>query len=714
MSFSFRNIFSPDDSEADPIVGNGLPGGFSAPPGSTADPRGNLGGGAKRESTAKGQVLIASELLPLIPPAIVAQSGIPMEREIEIPLPEDGSLDVKLSTLYRLCPELFAAEITPLNDSTITLPLRIGATSEVPLKSAKPGFEIHGGEGSGPAFWSPLGAGAQTGTAAEGIMKEKNPASPPVENAFSAGAAAAGKSPGVVPGHVESPAGSGFKTPGGFDAPSGPAKNAFGAGPVPSPGPSIPTTDGASGFFGFQGAPQAKDESVERESKSPANPFESDQGFSTLFSKQAEKDLSIPPPQGGGGFSGGTAKAESEGIWGAMFRGDLEEEEVDESVPFANIGQLLNGQLLKEGAAQTKPAPDVAPGPEKAVFEPAFGFSEPKATPPQMEAEPNGFSAPKAPELAADPFAGFTAPKTSAISTEPAAAAPVENEPVSGFTGFVAVPSESKTETPALREEAKFDVAWSFERPTGAEEASAVVSPDEVPVESAAHDEEPTTPGPVGNEPSAGFVSSGFESPNPVAAKIDEPESAPAEDSPPVVPPTAEPVLMESASAPGESKSVSVVPQAVVPAEPLRQPSSTPLSAPVSGEGDDLRDLELRAIFSTSENFTLSMLARKIVGLPGIASCSLSTPGKLVQASRREENRLGNQAREMVDTLRNLAKLTGLPEAKTFTLQTDRGIVSLFLEEDHCVCVNQEGASFEPGVREKLILIARCLKRLRD
>ncbi|MCB1204649.1 MAG: hypothetical protein KDN18_10345 [Verrucomicrobiae bacterium] len=147
---------------------------------------------------------------------------------------------------------------------------------------------------------------------------------------------------------------------------------------------------------------------------------------------------------------------------------------------------------------------------------------------------------------------------------------------------------------------------------------------------------------------------------------------------------------------------------------PVVQPQSQPEPVTESGEGTDLRDLEFRAIFSTSETFTLSMLARKIVSLPGIASCSLSTPGKLVQASRREENRLGNQAREMVETLRSLAKLTGLPEAKTFTLQTDRGIVSLFLEGDHCVCVNQEGPAFEAGVREKLILIARCIHRLRD
>jgi hypothetical protein len=147
----------------------------------------------------------------------------------------------------------------------------------------------------------------------------------------------------------------------------------------------------------------------------------------------------------------------------------------------------------------------------------------------------------------------------------------------------------------------------------------------------------------------------------------------------------------------------------------------TPVVAPAlatpavpADDDDELRDLEMRAIFSTSERFNLPMVARKVVARPGINSCSLSTSFKIVHASRSDETRLGNEAREMISTLRSLAKLTGLPEARTFTLQTDRGIVSLFLEGDCCVSVNQESATFQPGVREKLILIARSIGKLRD
>jgi hypothetical protein len=127
-----------------------------------------------------------------------------------------------------------------------------------------------------------------------------------------------------------------------------------------------------------------------------------------------------------------------------------------------------------------------------------------------------------------------------------------------------------------------------------------------------------------------------------------------------------------------------------------------------------LRDLELRAIFSTDENFTLSAVAKKVVGLEGIEGCALATKTKLVQASKTEQSRLGSEAREMIGTIRNLAKLTGLPEARSFTLHADRGTVSIFLEGDCCVTVNHSSSEFRPGVKEKLILIARSIHKLED
>ena len=129
---------------------------------------------------------------------------------------------------------------------------------------------------------------------------------------------------------------------------------------------------------------------------------------------------------------------------------------------------------------------------------------------------------------------------------------------------------------------------------------------------------------------------------------------------------------------------------------------------------ESLRDLEFRAIFSTDESFTLSKVARRVISLTGIQGCALATPTRIVQASRSEKSRLGDEAKEMIDTIRNLAKLTGLPEARSFTLHTDRGTVSIFLEGDCCLTVNHDSGSFEPGVKEKLILIARSIHKLTE
>ncbi len=587
MSFLFRNIFSPDDSEFEGSPENGVPGGFSSP-GEVPQGRGNLEPG--KTTVERGQTFLASELLPLIPTAIVADSGIPMEKEILVPVPADGSLDVKLSTLYQLCPELFAAEITPLNDSVLTLPPRVGATPPVTAQSkalAASGifFKPEANAEAGSGFWSPV-TPASPSSSSPPPGKGVAPANPfaaediSAKNAFAA-PATSGPAPSTMLG----------KMPGGFELPLvGGAGKAFGAGPAGAPLEANAAAP-APGMFGFGAAPTAKSEG---EVPAAGNPFESDKGFATLFTKQAEHDASIPPP---GGPFGAPAKApEIEGVWGAMFRGEAKDLSAEPGPDFEGIGNLLS---------QTK-----------------------------KPAEPQGLAMPSAPPPAAP--VEMTAPAAGGFAK--------------GFNAY-ASPAASEAVPPAPSIEVGCAATASLE---------------------------------------AVFA---------VAASPAAPAAAASAAAP-----------VEDVSASGIVASTS--PEPVV--EPVMAPAAAVTSSAPASDDEDLRDLEMRAIFSTSERFNLSMVARKVVGLPGINSCSLSTPGKIVHASRRDETRLGNEAREMIATLRSLAKLTGLPEARTFTLQTDRGIVSLFLEGDCCVTVNQEAAAFPAGVREKLILIARSIGKLRD
>jgi hypothetical protein len=655
MSFSFRNIFSPDDSEFEGSPESSTPNGFSAPGGAQPG-RGNL----LPEEAAKdrGQSFLVSELLPLVPTAIVAASGIPMEKEICVPVPADGSLDVKLSTLYHLCPELFAAEITPLNDSVITLPPRVGFAPATAVGNSalaasaifsKPEASAPGG---GAAFWSPVTPAAAGSAAANPFSAQA--ATP--QNAFSA--------PGDP---APSAAAAKEKAAGGFDAPAASfGSNAFSAPPAESSGQSTAPAAGA-GFFGFNAPPTAKSEG---ETTSSGNPFESDKGFATLFSKQAEQDAAIPHPSGP--FGAPAKPAENEGVWGAMFRGEVKDEPVEAVPDFESIGNLLS-QAKKPAEPQALSPSPAFGAPAAEPFATGFGAISPTPAP---AAEEMAHSAKQpAPEIA---WSFDQTPPPAKIAPTPSStmnpAAPVFQAP-EAFAPPAAAPKEAEPTpaAPKLEVPASFDFAQGF----GAAFTEAAPAPA------------PATPDPIATPPVAAVEAVFAAAAAPVIETPEKVDVAPVKE---------EPVAAIPSPAPAPHQEVA--PAAVSPAS--------------SSEEDDLRDLEMRAIFSTSERFNLSMVARKVVALPGINSCSLSTPSKIVHASRRDETRLGNEAREMISTLRSLAKLTGLPEARTFTLQTDRGIVSLFLEGDCCVTVNQETATFQPGVREKLILIARSIGKLRE
>jgi hypothetical protein len=682
MSFSFRNIFSPDEGGVD-----GAPAGF-APPVVGADGELNRGDLQANPAVSEGagQDYLISELIAYIPPAISAQSGIPMAREVRIPLPVDGSRDVKLSTIYQICPDLFAAEITPLNDSTVTLPPKLGAmmgtgSAEGTLKNKadslmgfspaveKPlaGFSpppANNAEAGNP-FWSPAPtAEPKTAPAIPGERRDETPRPRQDEPAAAPKEAAVGLNPFTAQGPAaQIPAeGNVFAAPtapvaeaiipAGLDASAATAaavESSFSGGGIAegfSEGFTGFGSQPASALFGGTSRAVTNEADAKSDESFSGNPFESGQGFNTLFSKQAEVDLDIPFPTGPA--PGPAARSsEPEGVWGAMFHGGgcSTPDEVatgDDSFSPPAFGSI--GISLNQGASPTAaPAPTGFQSASESIATPAPASTPAPAPMTPTNAIPAGFAA-----FEAAPEMKEPAPAPASEVKEPVPVPKAEFAAASGFPAF----------TPPTQGFAGFDPV-----------------PTPSPIDSFAN-------GAAFGPPAPAPAPAAFEAPAPA------PAPAPAAFEAP-------PAFVEAAPAP------------VIAAPTSRA------TGPATGEASfDMRDLELRAIFSTSENFTLSMVARRVVGLPGIVSCSLSTPGKLVQASKSEDGRIGNEAREMVATLRSLAKLTGLPEARHFTLHTERGIVSLFLEGDCCVMVHHEAAAFEPGVREKLILVARNLINL--
>lgn len=626
MSFTLRNLFSEEDGE---------PG--AEWPGAAGEDGSRENAPAGRDAAEpQGQAYLVSEILPFIPPAIVAGGRVPMEKEVRIPLGKDGATDVPLSMIFRQCPELFAAEITPLNDSVVTLPVKLGKAQvarkvgssifdapSTPFGS--PGFGLSAEETDSSAseaednpFWSP-GADDATATAAPPIP-EKQP-----DSGFSGGFAAevSQKDEGNAFGEPPPPPDQETPAPaGGFSAPEETGKvNPFGDGPAPASGAS------SSGFSG--------------------NPFDSTESFSTLFSSKAEEDADIPFPVSGN----------DESTWGAMFESDLDEGDAPVSEAVApGLGEMIK----REDVNNRKADP--------------FGTPPPGATPAAAENPASESTASPAPETTASPVPEKTASQAHAFAGEsPPEPTPVnegspEASPASPFSAFAspfASPYAGPVADPVA---ATAPGAGTFGDPTP-------VPPEGVSPSLPQAEEKSTGPG----ENGAGPEGKGYHS-------VRE-----------TVPPPLE--------APVAGNSVEVEEEELAPGKAPSMPGEMEVS---------FRDLEFRAIFSSDESFTLAKVARHVVGLAGVSACALATTAKLVQASRNEQSRLGDEAREMVDAIRNLAKLTGLPEARAFTLQTDRGTVSLFLEGDCCVTVNHDTSGFGPGVREKLILIARNIHKLQE
>ncbi|MEM1442026.1 MAG: hypothetical protein AAGF67_06760 [Verrucomicrobiota bacterium] len=580
MSFTLRNLFSEDDGDSNAEWTDGSPemGGRDTSPVESA------------KAPENGTPYLVSEVLPFIPTAIVASEDIPMEKEVVIPMLRDGSTDVTLSSIFRVCPELFDAEITPLNDSVVTLPKKAEPVKEA-AAAGEPLFEATGTPFGAPGFGPPEAEAAETPD-----ESEDNPFWSPESNDV-------GESKSVAP---EAAFPSGFS-----DAlPAEVSQKDEGASKEEPPAPEKkPKKTIDEAMAGFENPPAPKSGNPFGEpadsgsSGFSANPFDSNESFSTLFSDKADEDSDIPFPSG----------EADDSTWGAMFDSDSESGDEETS----NAGAQGFGEMMQSSEAKEETK-------EK---------SKPAETPTDSDFPKDPFAAP-----------------TSDPSAEKASAKP---SPSISFS--VEKPAPNKAPVPAAEEVAPVKEAAPFAAPVAK------------------------------------------------AAPVDE--AAPAEEAaPPAGDKAFRPLRDESAAAAPAASQVRVEEEQLAPAAP-----------PMPGEMEiDLSNLEFRALFSSDESFTLAKVAREVVTFDGVSACALATTVKLVQASRNEQSRLGDEAREMVDAIRNLAKLTGLPEARAFTLQTDRGTVSLFLEGDCCVTVNHTASGFGPGVREKLILIARNIHKLQE
>lgn len=169
-----------------------------------------------------------------------------------------------------------------------------------------------------------------------------------------------------------------------------------------------------------------------------------------------------------------------------------------------------------------------------------------------------------------------------------------------------------------------------------------------------------------------------------------------------------------------------VVAGRAAPAEPARPTAGVTATSAESAEGrgrdfswgeDEANDLlELRAALMTDEVLTSQRVAELASDLPGIGACLiLSGEGEVMGGNFPSSVETGGFARmapQLYANMREMSSGLGVGNAETFTVHTDRGMVSFFIGENRCLSVLHSGRRMVPGVRERLFLIARELGKL--
>jgi hypothetical protein len=155
-------------------------------------------------------------------------------------------------------------------------------------------------------------------------------------------------------------------------------------------------------------------------------------------------------------------------------------------------------------------------------------------------------------------------------------------------------------------------------------------------------------------------------------------------------------------------------PVQTAPLTGLSSPAGSPQEDLTFGCINDLRQLMLRAVLGTDQVLTTQDIVDCCAGLPGLKACVLLQRDATLTSQGMDEleaTSFRSSAVKTRDSLVTLAETMGLGQGGNFTLRTDHGIRSFFLESNLCLAVWHAQPNFSGGTREKLILIAQELAK---
>ncbi len=126
----------------------------------------------------------------------------------------------------------------------------------------------------------------------------------------------------------------------------------------------------------------------------------------------------------------------------------------------------------------------------------------------------------------------------------------------------------------------------------------------------------------------------------------------------------------------------------------------------------DLSQVVLRAVLGTDQELSAQEIVDRCARLEGLRACVLlRQDASLVSAGLENAASLLANAAKTRDSLKSLAESLGLNAGGNFTLRSDQGVRSFFLEPGLCLGVWHDRPTFSGGTREKLTLIVQELAR---
>ena len=132
------------------------------------------------------------------------------------------------------------------------------------------------------------------------------------------------------------------------------------------------------------------------------------------------------------------------------------------------------------------------------------------------------------------------------------------------------------------------------------------------------------------------------------------------------------------------------------------------------GYNEDRFPMYAEKVLGADQILTPQDIVDRCSALPGLKACVLLQPHATLTSQgmdAEEAAAFRASAARTRDSLATLAETMGLGSSGNFTLRTDHGIRSFFLEANLCLAVWHAQPQFSGGTREKLILISQELAK---